>query len=245
MLNSRDPGVTGPAQMVPVQQDSQVGPGTQNHGNGASINVGVSGSQGLVQFDLSVLPAGTTEADISKAYLTLFANHVVTPGTINVDVANGPWTESTVTRANAPALGSVVASNVAVSTNDYMTVDATDAVRNWVSGVTPNNGFLISSAVSGGAAVSFDSKENALTSHPAMLFVSLVNQGPQGAAGPAGAKGAAGPAGAAGPQGVPGPTGPKGPAGPSGANGAAGPAGPQGAPGPTGPTGPPGSGGAG
>lgn len=46
--------------------------------------------------------------------------------------------------------------------------------------------FLISSPLSGGATVAFDSKEREETSHPAMLFVSLVNQGPQGPAGPAG-----------------------------------------------------------
>src|SRR5215472_18702664 len=94
--------------------------------------------------------------------------------------ANGAWTESGVNGTNAPSAGAVVAANVPVSTQfTYITVDATGAVQNWVTGVTPNNGLLIQAAAAN-TNVRFDSKESNGTSHPAMLDIVLVNTGPQG-----------------------------------------------------------------
>ncbi len=101
-------------------------------------------SEGLVQFDLSSLPAGLTASKISHATLTLFLNQVNNPGTVNIYAANGNWTESGVNGLNAPAPGAAVATNVPVSTQfTFVTVDVTTAVQNWIGGVTPNNGFLI------------------------------------------------------------------------------------------------------
>jgi len=216
-------------------------------------------SEGLVQFDLSSLPAGLTASKISHATLTLFLDQVNNPGTMNVYAANGNWTEAGVNGFNAPAPGATVASNVPVSTQfTFVTVDVTTAVQNWVGGVTPNNGFLLQGNVS--TDVHFDSKESITTSQPAMLSIVLASSGsasgpagptgPQGATGPAGsqgAAGAAGPAGAAGssgargatgPQGAAGATGPQGIAGATGSQGAAGATGPQGLVGGVGPAGP-------
>lgn len=129
-----------------------------------------------------------------------------------------------------------------------MTVDATQAVQDWLNGTSNNDGFIITPL--GSVQVEFDSKENTATSHPATLAITLVNSGPMGATGaqgPAGATGAqgpTGPAGATGAQGPAGPTGPmgtQGPAGPAGATGAQGPAGATGAQGPAGPSGPAGT----
>ena len=205
-------------------------------------------SEGLVQFDLSSLPAGLTASKISHATLTLFLNQVNNPGTVNIYAANGNWTESGVNGINAPAAGAAVAANVPVSTQfTFVTVDVTAAVQNWIGGVTPNNGFLIQANVS--TDVHFDSKESITTSQPAMLSIVLASSGsagpagptgPQGLTGPAGAQGAAGAAGAAGargatgPQGVAGATGPQGVAGAAGARGATGPQGVAGATGPQG-----------
>jgi hypothetical protein len=205
-------------------------------------------SEGLVQFDLSSLPAGLTASKISHATLTLFLNQVNNPGTVNIYAANGNWTESGVNGINAPAAGAAVAANVPVSTQfTFVTVDVTTAVQNWIGGVTPNNGFLIQANVS--TDVHFDSKESITTSQPAMLSIVLASSGsagpagptgPQGLTGPVGAQGVAGTAGAAGargatgPQGVAGATGPQGVAGASGPQGVAGAAGARGATGPQG-----------
>src|ERR1700728_2511713 len=121
------------AQTVPLTQDSYVvtSPATaNNYGTAATVNVGgPTVDEGLVQFDLTTLPAGTTAANIAKATLALFVNKLGAAGTINISVANGAWTELGVNGTNAPTAAAVVATGVSVSTgSDYIYVDATAAV---------------------------------------------------------------------------------------------------------------------
>jgi Collagen triple helix repeat (20 copies) len=191
----------------------------------ATVNVGgPTNDQGLMQFDFSTLPPGTTSDNISSASLRLFVSRIGSPGGIDIYTANGTWTESTVTGSGFPTPGTLLASTVPVTLPYvYIVVDVTAQVKAWLNGAT-NNGFLILSNPAS-TLVFFDSKESQSTSHPAVLEVNLF-----GAAGPAGPTGATGTMGA---------TGPAGPTGPTGASGAAGPSG--GAGGPTGPTGPTGS----
>ena len=78
------------AQTLAPSQDAYVVPGAgANYGSGASINVGSSGSQGLIQFDLTALPAGVTASQVQKAILTVFVNKVGAAGTLNFYEANG------------------------------------------------------------------------------------------------------------------------------------------------------------
>jgi Collagen triple helix repeat (20 copies) len=219
------------------QQDIVV----QGTGNGNGSNYGKK-SEGLVQFDLSSLPAGLKASGISHATLTLFLNEVDKAGMVNIFAANGNWTEATVNGINAPVPGAAVATNVPVSTAlTFVTVDVTSALQAWIGGVTPNNGFLIQAADLN-TSVRFDSKESEDTSHPSVLSVVIGGtgsgaQGPAGATGAQGATGATGPqgpAGVTGAQGAIGATGPQGPAGATGAQGAIGATGPQGPAGATG-----------
>lgn len=243
------------AQNVPLTQDAYVVPGNgANYGTITMMNVGGSTeNQGLIQFDLSTLPPGTTRANIARATLVVFASKVGVPGTINISVATGAWTEYAVNGLNAPTAGAVVASGVPVSGEGYIHVDATAAVQGWLDGI-PNDGFLLT-PLSAGVSAAFDTKENTLTSHPASLTIMLSASGTGGATGPTGPTGPIGPAGPVGSQGPAGPigatgaagaAGPAGPIGATGAAGAAGPAGPAGvagSAGPAGPQGPPGPGG--
>ncbi len=209
-----------------------------NFSTSPTINVGgAAGYQGLVQFDTAALPAGITGASVAKASLVLFVNKIGSAGAVNINAANGPWTESTVNGNNAPVMAMTVASSVPVSTaGGYITVDATALVKAWLDGTLINSGVIISADPAfAGTSVFFDSKESASTSHPAMLQVTLAGGGATGPAGPAGP---IGPAGATGPQGVQGPVGLTGPQGLPGLAGPSGPAGPQGLPGPVGPVGP-------
>jgi hypothetical protein len=138
--------IAAQAQSVPLTQDSSVIPGTAaNFGVLQTINVGgASGFQGLVQFDLSTLPAGTTSSNISKATLVLFVKAVNAAGTVNISTANGAWTESGVNGNNAPTAGQSVASGVAVSAmGSYLYVDATSAIQSWVTTPDSNNGFIV------------------------------------------------------------------------------------------------------
>ena len=225
-------------------------PGT-NYGSATAVNVG-GGNTGLIQFDLSALPAGLTAANIGKATMTFFVNTVAISGAVDIAQVTSAWTEAGVNNGNRPTYLSPFLLGVPTVTNrQYVTVDVTTLVKDWVSGVATNYGVQISAAASSPTtAIVLDSKENATTSHPAFLDIVIQSVGPAGPTGPAGAVGPTGPTGPAGSAGAPGPigptgpagaaglTGPTGPAGVAGPVGATGPAGPAGATGLTGPTGP-------
>jgi hypothetical protein len=101
-------------QSLPVSGDTFVAPGTAaNYSTSPTVNVGGAGDyQGLISFDLSALPAGTTSANVSKASITFFVNKVGAPGAIDVYAASGSWSEGAVTGMNAPVPGMVGASFV-------------------------------------------------------------------------------------------------------------------------------------
>ncbi len=187
---------------------------------------------GYVRFDLTPLPKGTK---ITQAFLRFYVNNGAmdvagTTGTITILEVNGAWTEGKLTTANIPPTVTLPAFTVAVgpgNKNTFMLVDVTQAVKDWQSGAKANFGLAFVPSPKPAFAISLDSKENNITSHPMELEVAIEGQpGPQGPAGPAGAQGAQGPQGAAGSPGA------SGAPGPPGAAGAAGAPGPQGPPGP-------------
>ena len=228
-----------------------------NFGTATTINIG-SGNTGLIQFDLSGLPAGLAAANIDKATMTFYVNTVAIAGAVDIAQVTSAWTETGVNNGNRPTYLSPFLLGVATTTSrQYVTVDVTQLVKDWVTGVATNFGVQISAAASASTtAIVLDSKENQTTSHPAFLDVVIQSVGPAGPTGPQGTAGASGPAGPTGPtgpigtagaagptgplgpQGVAGPTGPTGPLGAAGAAGPTGPLGPQGVAGPAGPTGP-------
>ena len=221
--------------------------------SGAISNLDVGGGYTtLLQFDLSLLPAGTIASQVSRAVLRLYVNRVTTPGLIAFAPVTGPWGEYSVTYATEPSIGSpagVFSVNQAAA---FIAIDVTSQVQGWITNPATNNGLALSA---GTAMVQFDSKENDQTAHAAALEIELVNQGPAGATGangspgPAGSQGSAGITGATGSQGLIGPIGLAGPigaigptgAGPTGATGSIGPQGPIGATGLQGPVGLPGT----
>src|SRR5580700_4298758 len=234
------------AQTLSPSQDAYYVPGNAgNFGTATTITVGSSASVGLVQFDLTQLPAGLTAAQIQKATLTLFLDHVNSAGTINIDTvsASTPWSELTVTGNSGISPGVAVNTSVMTNTADaFIALDATSAVQGWITTPSSNNGFMIQANTA--TSVQFDSKENTSTSHPATLTIVLVSVGPSGATGSSGTNGSNGATGATGPTGVSGPTGVAGPTGVSGPTGVAGTTGATGSNGATGATGSNGSNGA-
>src|SRR5271168_1214881 len=76
---------------------------TMNSGAISNLNVG-GGYTALLQFDLSLLPAGTTSAQVSRAVLRLYANRVTTPGQLTLAPVTAPWGEYSVTFATLPAV---------------------------------------------------------------------------------------------------------------------------------------------
>jgi Collagen triple helix repeat (20 copies) len=239
-------------QTAPLLGDAYIQPGgSANYGSVAVVHLGGdNGFQGLLEFDLGTLPAGTTAASVSSAYLRVYVDQVLGPGSISVNAPTGAWTESTVTGTSGVGVGSYVAGPVPVpAAGAYLSIPVTAQVQAWLLGA-PNYGFILTVDPSG-ADILLDGKGAAASRHPAVLEVDLYGQpGARGAQGPQGAPGAngalgpqgpIGPAGPAGPAGAQGAIGPTGPVGPPGATGDTGPAGPAGVAGPTGATGPVGS----
>lgn len=71
----------------------------------------------------------------------------------------------------------------ATVSRQFVTVDVTQLVKNWVTGAATNFGVQISAAaLASTTAIVPDSKENQTTSHPAFLDVALQSVGPAGPA---------------------------------------------------------------
>jgi len=197
---------------------------TTNSGAISNLDVG-GGYTALLQFDLSMLPSGTSASQVSRAVLRLYCNRVTTAGLVTFAPINAAWGEYSVTYATEPAIGSAAGVFSVTQAGAYVAVDVTSLVQSWITTPSSNHGLALSA---GTASVQFDSKENDQTAHTAMLDVELVDQGPTGATGATGAPGLAGP------QGPTGLTGPAGQTGAQGIQGGKGDAGPQGPAGPVG-----------
>jgi hypothetical protein len=228
---------------------------TVNSGAISNLDAG-GGYTALLQFDLSMLPAGTTSAQVARAVLRLYVNRVTTASLVTYAPVGSAWGEYSVTYATEPTIGAPAGVFSVSGAGAFVAIDVTAMVQGWITAPSTNNGIALSA---GTAMVQFDSKENDQTSHGASLDVELVDAGPQGATGAAGtaglqgAIGAIGLSGPAGLQGKTGATGLSGAAGPTGSQGLTGPAGtgisgaigPQGLTGPAGPQGTAGVSGAG
>ena len=211
-----------------------------NSGAISNLNVG-GGYTALLQFDLAMLPAGVTAAQVTRAMLRLYCNRVNTAGMVSLQPVSGTWGEYSVTYATMPSLGAAVQTVAVSQAGAFVTLDVTSLVQGWISAPATNNGVALTA---GSAVVQFDSKENDLTGHAAALDVTLASPGPVGLQGPVGLTGppgARGPQGSQGSAGIAGPQGPAGPAGFTGPQGLYGPQGPQGLPGTAGPIGAQGS----
>jgi N-acetylneuraminic acid mutarotase len=212
--------VAASAQTV-LTDDSFVSSVTPKLNYGSSISLVVtSGSNTYPKFSLANLPPGTAASNISGANAVLFVDAVLKSGIMDVYALNGPWSENSLTYITTPPLGSLLLSKVSVNQTGYLSFDLTSLVQNWVHTPSSNYGIALVPTPGSPIAVSFDSKESILTSHPAQLNLSLTSMGPQG------------------PQGMQGLPGQPGPVGSQGATGAQGPVGPVGPPGPIGPAGP-------
>ncbi|HWW22292.1 MAG TPA: DNRLRE domain-containing protein [Edaphobacter sp.] len=183
-----------------------------NSGAISNLNVG-GGYTALLQFDLGVLPTGTTATQVSRAVLRLYCNRADTAGLVSVQTPGAAWGEYSVTYATLPSLGSASQVFSVNQAGVYVTVDVTALVQGWITAPATNFGVALTA---GTATVQFDSKENDLTGHAPELDVTLVSVGAVGPAGPAGPTGATGATGPTGPTGATGPVGPMGPAGPAG-----------------------------
>ena len=163
-------------QLTP-SQDASTNSAQPTTNFGAATTLGVANTTTsiqttYIQFDLSSIPAGFTGANVGKATLKIYVNGVTTAGSFNVDFVNGTWSEKTITASNVPALGTAIASSVPLSTsskNDYVLVDVTTALQDWLNGTQANDGIAL--VANSPLNATLDSKENTLQSQPAELDI--------------------------------------------------------------------------
>ncbi|WP_263383896.1 DNRLRE domain-containing protein [Granulicella arctica] len=243
-------GVPLRAQQATLVADAHVNSALPAVNSGAISNLNVgNGYTTLLQFDLGLLPSGTTATQVTRAILLLYCNRINTAGPVSLSAVNAAWGEYSVTWQTLPTLAAS-AQTVSVSqAGAYVAIDVTAQVKGWITTPTSNNGVALTATT---ADLQFDSKENDQTAHAPVLQIALASSGatgatgltgltgPAGAAGPAGANGTTGSSGAAGVQGLKGDagsagsTGPAGLTGPAGSAGASGPVGSAGLVGPAG-----------
>ena len=165
-----------------------------NYCNDQTLHTG-GNAISLLQFDLSSLPAGTTATNVARANLILFLHSVTTPGAIQLYLVDRSWSPCTVTYHTAPTMLSPAFAEVPIeagTSNDFLVVDVTTQVQNWLDAPNSNDGIAILAATtSPSTTVQFDNKASTGTSHPARLDITLANgvpgpQGPQGLEGPPG-----------------------------------------------------------
>jgi hypothetical protein len=167
---------------------------------------------------------------VAKATMKLYLTAVTAGGTVDALEVAGPWCERTgesscpstggITYTTRPVDGiqiagsssatgvpsipistTVVANNY--TTGQYVTLDVTQAVKDWIdyangTGGHPNYGIVLKPSSGSSVSATFESKESTTTGHDASLHIVL--SGPQGIQGPVGTTGAVGPIGPAGPQ---------------------------------------------
>jgi len=76
---------------VALVADAHVNSALPTVNSGAISNLDVGGGYTtLLQFDLSLLPAGTTAGKVSRAVLRLYCNRVTTPGLVTFAPITGP-----------------------------------------------------------------------------------------------------------------------------------------------------------
>ena len=170
------------AQITPIQ-DSYTNSAANTTNYGAAPTLGLVSSAlsiqtTYIQFDLSSVPSGYTSTNVAKATLKLYVNSVSKAGSFNLDFVNGSWSEKTITAAFSPALGNTIVSSVPLTSanaNDYVLIDVTSAVGEWLNGSQANDGLAL--VANSGLSATLDSKENSAQSHPAELDIVFTSGG--------------------------------------------------------------------
>ena len=152
------------AQATLTDDHSQFGPKDPNLYLG---NNGGSSATTFLKFNLSGAPV---ESNVSRATLKLFVNPI-SPGNPNQggqyqidvrDISNA-WSEQSPTPQNNGTL-LATASVSLPSYSNFITIDITNLVRDWINGIRPNNGVALGIRSGPRNYLVLDGKENTLTS---------------------------------------------------------------------------------
>ena len=145
---------------------------TTNFGKAVTLGVLSPSQTAYITFDLSTIPSGYTGSSIAKASLKLYVSAVTTAGSFNVDYVNGAWAEATIDANNAPSPGATIAASIPLAKSqakDYILVDITPAVVQWLNGTQANTGIAL--VANSPLAAAFESKENVKEGHAPELDI--------------------------------------------------------------------------
>ncbi len=135
-----------------VGKDAMICSGnTGNHGNTPYLSASCGVTNGLIEFDLSSIPLGST---INSATLELleYQNCATNVNSFEIHTTLNPWQESTVNWSNRPPFDPV---SLATSTGEaggaceWLIFDASSIVQDWFNGTTQNYGLRITGPSSG------------------------------------------------------------------------------------------------
>ncbi len=183
--------VTRAFAQAPVKDDAYITSASagSNFGGNASLvvqtgtasgsNICNLGSCSYIRFDLSRLPSGLTKDLVSKATVKLYLTAVTASGSFDVIEVGGTsqnWSESTLTYSAQPSsVVQVLQTGISVpstsSKYQYIEVDITAAVKDWLSGTVYNNGIVIRPSSGSSISATFSSKEDSTYSHDPELNI--------------------------------------------------------------------------
>ncbi len=139
-----------------VDADTYTDSGAATSNFGAQTTIKISPQvghvkRGLVRFDLTTLPAGTTAGNIDKALIVLFAGSLTTDGTLDVCRVTSAWTETgtgSVTHNTFPSFTDCapLSLTAAADKNQFVVIDAKTLVEGWLAAPASNNGIALISA---------------------------------------------------------------------------------------------------
>ena len=160
------------------------------YGSAIEMRVYKSGAvtfRAFMKFDLATLPDRTIASQIQRATLRLWVDPSTTAfGLVNIHALTGPWVEKT-TETGSTGLSPITHNNsqgiigalegpdvpgIAVD-NEFVVLDITPLVKQWVSGAKPNHGICIAPGSTATVNLFFDTKEATATSHQPKLEITL------------------------------------------------------------------------
>ncbi len=121
------PGGTGTSLTVSPEADAYVDASASGTNYGASTELRVDGSP-VVRSYLRFAVSGLS-GSVSQATLRLYANSALNSGITVNRVTDNTWGENTINYANAPAVGSAIASSAAIRQHTWVVVDVTSYVN--------------------------------------------------------------------------------------------------------------------
>lgn len=175
LLAASMPLVVGAAQAPPIA-DATINSDKPNKNLGKDQDlIAGKNNTALIGFDLSTLPVGSTGDSVTRAILLVWVNKIGFPGgSIEIIPVTSPWSEEEVTFASKPSFGLPLTTLSVLDKNQYVTVDVTAQVKDWLNNPGSNFGLAIKQPTGGPSTViTFDSKENKDTSHAPMIDITL------------------------------------------------------------------------